>query len=103
VHLNRINVQYVDIDVTATLRDGTTPAPLAGVDVALIPPRTTPTAVTVWSPTTYADGTATVLIAGPDAGNADAMVVPSPGADLWIRVVDSPEVDAALVERIVVD
>lgn len=99
--LNRIEVQYVDIDVTATLRDGT-PAVLAGVSVTLVAPRARPTGTTTWTPAVYADGTATVLLAGPDATASGALTVPTGGADLWILVTDNPEKDAAKVGRITV-
>lgn len=99
--LSRIDRLYRDYDVTATLRSGG-PATLTGVDVALLPPRATPTVTTQWTAATYADGVATVLLAGPDATPTGALVVPSAGADLWIRVSDSPEVDASKVERITV-
>lgn len=41
-----------------------------------------------------------VLLAGPDAAATDALVVPAAGADVGLRVTDSPEVDAERVERI---
>lgn len=99
--LTRVERLYRDYTVTATLKNGN-PATVTGVDVALLAPRTSPTGSTSWTAATYASGTATVLLAGPDATSnpAGALVVPSGGADLWIKVTDSPEVDAALVERI---
>jgi hypothetical protein len=98
--ISRIDRLYRDYTVTATLRDGSI-ADLNGVTVALLPPRVPPTAATLWTTATYAAGVATVLLAGPDADPAGAdVVVPAGGADLWIRVSDSPEIDAALVERI---
>jgi hypothetical protein len=99
--LSRIDRKYRDYTVTATLKNGA-PATLTGVDVALLAPRSRPTAATVWTAATYAAGVATVLLAGPDASPTSAVVVPSGGADLWIRVTDSPEVDAEPVERITV-
>lgn len=99
--LNRIDRKYAKVTVTATLANGD-PATLTGVDVALLAPRSTPTAATTWTAATYAAGVATVLLAGPDADPAGALVVPATGADLWIRVVDSPEVDATRVQRITV-
>lgn len=96
--IDRIRRLY---DVTATLPDGTA-ATLAGVDVALLPPRTTPTGETMWTAATYSAGTATVLLAGPDADPGDALVVPATGADLWLRVTDNPEIDAERVERIII-
>lgn len=99
--LSRIDRIYAKIPITAKLADGTT-ATIGAVDVALLPPRTTPTGATVWTVATYAAGVATVLLAGPDADPAGALVVPTGGADLWARVVDTPEVDAALVGRVTV-
>lgn len=103
MELSRIDCQYVDLEVTATLRDGTA-ATLTGVDVAILPYRTRPTAATAWTASTYAAGVATVLISGPDAGGVpNALVVPDGGGELWVRVVDAPEVDAARVAFISVD
>lgn len=97
----RIERLYRDYTVTATLRDGQ-PATLAGVDVALLPPRRTPTADTTWTDADYADGMFTVLLAGPDAATEGALTVPAEGADLWLRITDTPEIDAARIERITV-
>jgi hypothetical protein len=99
VELTRIERMYVDIQVTATLAGGG-PATIAGVDVALVQPRTTPTSTTTWAPASYTTGTATVLLAGPDAAGSGALVVPADGADLWIRVSDTPEIDTARVGRV---
>lgn len=99
--LSRIDRLYRDYDVTATLRNGN-PATLTGVDIALLTPRATPTATTTWTAATYSAGVATVLLAGPDADPTGAVVVPTAGADLWVRVADTPEVDAERVERITV-
>lgn len=97
--ISRIERQYVDIDITATRRDGS-PATLTGVDVALLPVRMPPTAATTWTAAAYANGTATVLVAGPDAAGSGAIIVPLGGADLWVRVTDNPEIDAAKITRI---
>jgi hypothetical protein len=103
VELNSIDRQYVDITVTATLRDGS-PAVLNGVDMTLLPPNRRPTAATVWTPASYDGITATVLLAGPEADPVEgALVVPVGGADLWIRVTDTPEVDAAKIERVAIN
>lgn len=100
MELNRTDCQYVDIEVSATLRDGA-PAPLTGVDVAMLAKRRTPDTTTVWTAATYNDGVATVLLAGPQAAAVpDSLVVPDGGGDLWIRVIDAPEVDSAHVARI---
>lgn len=99
--LTRISRKYAKVTVTATDATGA-PITVAGVDVALLPPRGKPTAATAWTAATYADGVATVLLAGPDASPADALVVPADGANLWVRVVDTPEVDATNAGPIVV-
>ena len=99
MQLSRIDRVYGHIPVTAKGADGE-PASLAGVDVALIKPRATPTAATSWLSATYSDGEARILLAGPDADPTDARVVPTGGADLWLRVTDIPEVQAVKVARI---
>lgn len=101
MNLSRLDRIYGYVDVTATLADGA-PATVAGVEGALLAPRATPKATTVWSAATYTDGTARFLLAGPDATPTDALPVPAAGADLWIRVVDNPEVQAVRVDRITV-
>lgn len=77
-------------------------ADIAGVEVALLTPRTSPDVNTVWTAVTFATPNATVLLAGPDADDTGAVVVPSGGADLWMRVGGAPEVQAVKVERVVV-
>jgi hypothetical protein len=101
VELSRIARLYVEVDVAATLPDGT-PTTVSGVDLALLPPRTTPTAATTWTPAAYSAGVATLLVAGPDADPTDALPVPATGADLWARVIDVPEVLAARIDRITI-
>lgn len=100
--ISRIDRLYREYNVDATLRDGSE-ADLNGVTVAVLPPRSAPTAATTWTTVAYASGVATVLLAGPDADPAGAdVVVPTGGGDLWIRVSDAPEIDATRVERIYV-
>ena len=101
MHLNRIDRKYANLTVTATDEDGF-PTTLTGVDVALIPPRSNPTATTVWTAAAPVNGKWQVLLAGPDASPTSALVV-SKTADLWVRVTDAPEVDTAFVERITVE
>jgi hypothetical protein len=100
--LHRIERVYRHYEVTATLADGG-PATLPGVTASLIPPGYGPGPDTDWWPAVYADGTVTVLLAGPDADPADgAVVIPAAGVNLWFRIVDTPEIVARLVERITV-
>ncbi|MGZ4617194.1 MAG: hypothetical protein ACXV3F_00390 [Frankiaceae bacterium] len=101
VNLSRIDRKYADYPITVTLRDGTTVTP-AGVDVALLPPRTGPTSSTTWTAAQFTAGTATVLLAGPDADPTGALAVPVGGGDLWFRITDSPEVEAVKADRITV-
>ena len=98
--LSRIDRVYRYYDVTVTDPDGAEAA-IAGVDVALLAPRTTPDADTAWTAATFAAGEVTVLLAGPDADATDALVVPAVGADLWVRVTDT-EVTATHAERLTV-
>jgi hypothetical protein len=94
-----IDRKYAHFPVTATLADGSA-ATISGVDVALLPYRTGPDASTTWTPAVYANGIATVLLAGPDADPTGALALPTGGASVWARVVDNPEVDAAMVGSI---
>ncbi len=102
MNLARVACKYTDFDVTATEPDGD-PAPLTGVDVAVVRAGASPDNTTEWTAAQYADGIATVMLAGPHATDPPpaAIVVNEPGGDLWARVADNPEVDAAMLERII--
>lgn len=101
--LSQIGLKYVDVTVAATLANGT-PATLAGVDLTVVPPGSSPDQHTVWTASSYNSTTkvATILVAGPNYATppAGSLVAPVTGGDLWARVTDTPEVDAALVDRI---
>lgn len=99
--LSRVERLYREYTVTAALPDGS-PATLTAVDIAFLAPGATPTAATAWTRTTYTAGVARVLLAGPDAAAEGALTVPAPGADIWLRVVDTPEVDTAMIERVTI-
>lgn len=101
MQLSPVDKVYISIPVTATLLDGS-PATLTGVDVAVLPPRTPPDDTTTWMASTYAGGAATVLVAGPDADPAGALVLPVEGGAIWIRVTDSPEVQAVKAGSVVI-
>jgi hypothetical protein len=96
VQLPRIGRKYAHLTVAVTLYDGA-PATVAGVDVALLARYAAPTGATVWTAATPADGGYTVLLAGPDAPGGGALVVPAGGGDLWARITDGPEIDAARI------
>lgn len=95
----RVTRKFVRIPVVATLATGGS-ATIAGVDIALLPQRSAPDESTQWTAAIYDSGVATVLIAGPDADPSGALVLPEGGADVWARITDVPEVDAANVGRI---
>lgn len=99
MEIGRAERRIVLVDVTAALDDGT-PVELFDVSTAMLPARTQPDADTAWSAADYADGTATVVLAGPEADDTDAHAVPATGGDLWVRVVDDPETITVRAERI---
>jgi hypothetical protein len=101
VEATRLARLLIEWDVAAELLDGTATT-ITGVDVAILPPRATPTAATTWTPADYAAGVASVLVAWPDADPTDALPVPTGGGDLWARVIDVPEVLVARVARLTV-
>lgn len=98
--ITRIDRVLRQWDVAVTDADGE-PVTVTGVDLALLNPREQPDGDTVWTATTYADGVAAVVLAGPDADDTDALVV-AQSSDLWSRITDDPEVTATRVERITV-
>lgn len=99
--LSRIDRAVRTYQVSAEVVDeaNASPPPLSGVDVALLPPRTSPTINTQWTAATYSNGQFTVTLAGPDADPTGALEV-SASSDLWMRITDEPTVDAEFVERI---
>ncbi len=101
MNLSRVACKYVDIELTATLSNGEN-APLAGVDVTVVRAGDSPDEATTWVATQYANGRATFMLAGPDAINPPpaAVLVTEPGGDVWCRVVDQPETDAAMIDRV---
>ena len=99
MELSSIERRYIEVDVTATLASGS-PVTLTEVGVALLPMWGKPTPDTEWLPSVYADGVATLLVTGSDAAVEGGIVVPAPGADLWIRNTDTPEVAVTRVGRI---
>jgi hypothetical protein len=99
MNLSPIDRRYVHFPVTATLADGS-PVTLTGVDVALLPFRTPPSAATTWTAASYSSGTATVLLTGPAADPTGGVELPAGGAVLWARVTDNPEIQAVPVGSI---
>lgn len=101
--LPKVAAKFADITVVAELANGT-PTTLTGVDVAIVPPGTTPVASTTWVAANWVAPKAQVLLIGPLATVTSpppySLNVPAVGGDLWARVTDIPEVDAALVDHI---
>lgn len=101
----RITELFVECTVHPTDADGNTVI-ITGVQAALLPYLAkSPTSSTVWKSAIYDSTahTAKVLIYGPDAadpGQTYAFALPVGGGDLWIRVVDSPEVVPEMLARI---
>jgi hypothetical protein len=103
--LGRTTKKIMHADLTVTLESGAPAIPSGGVDVVLVPQRTRPTTTSPWRPADAYDGSTgetRFTVAGPNADPTDAHVVPAAGADVWVRVRDFPEVDEALLLRLVV-
>lgn len=90
---------YAHMTVTATLFDGTAAA-VTGIQAAVLRRGTAPSAATPWTSATLVNGRWRVLLAGPYADPAGAIVVPATGGDLWARVTDNPEVQTVKVENV---
>jgi hypothetical protein len=97
--LGLLDRQHWAIDVAALY--GSLPTGATGYSVTLVPKRSVPTSGNVWTPTTYANGTATILLAGPNADPTGALVVTG-DADLWILPVGGTDVREMKVGRIAV-
>ncbi len=102
MEFTRLTKKYVAVDVTATSWEGL-PETLTGVQAAITDRAATPTALTTWTDCLWNDPTARVLVAGPDADPSGALVLADDGGRLWLRIVDTPEVDlySAAVIRVV--
>lgn len=100
MELPRIGKKIVDIELDVVLRDGL-PGTVFSVDVGFSPPGGGSETVTSWLTLAATANTATVTFAGPQAtGTAGALVAPATGGDVWARVTDAPEVDAARVGHV---
>lgn len=100
--MSRIDRLFRTYTLTATDENGVAVS-FPGVDFALVPVDTgSPANGTTWTAGTAAGADWRVLLAGPDADPASAIVVPPWGGDLWIRATDTPEVIAVKVDRVTV-
>lgn len=86
---------------TFTDSTGATVTP-ASVDVVAVPKRTQLTTGLTWTPATLTAGKLRVLYAGPAADPTGAIPIPAAGADVYIRVTDTPEIQAVKVDTIVI-
>ena len=98
MNLGHVEVVYCTLALTATV-DG---SPVdVGWSVAIVPPRTQPDTTTVWTPVDYADGVATLLLAGPEATAPTGAIQVTADSDLYVMPTGAPpEVLPVLVERI---
>lgn len=95
--LSRIDKIAETIPPPASIAMG---APISGVQVALLPVRTGPTAATVWATPPFANGQATVTYAGAEADSSGATLVVTGDADLWMLALGAPYQQAVKVKRI---
>lgn len=106
IHLSPISRVYLYIPATVTLEDGSTTAP-TGIDVALMPHDEPVTSATTWTAASYdsTKGKWRVLVAWPEADPTGATFVVDrgTGSDLHIRDIDTPEVTAVQVARLISD
>lgn len=102
MQMTTLSIKIVDVVLTATTRTGL-PATVDNAQVALTPSRLLPTASTTWTPVTVTNNVATFTVSGPQAGSSADLVVPTGMHDVWVRIVDDPEIEVIRVGRIRVD
>lgn len=102
MRLGPLEQKYVYVGLDAHLADGS-PAVVESVEVAVLPLNSRTGPATAWRGVTVAEGQVRVLLAGSDAdADADALTASPPGVDLWVRIVDHPEVEVYRAAQIVV-
>jgi hypothetical protein len=99
VKLSPVDRRYFYIPVTATLPTGQ-PTTIDAVNVAVLLRDLLPDRSTAWTQAVWDEGFAVVLLAGPEADQSDAILVPFGGAVAWILESDDPEVQAVRVPGI---
>lgn len=99
MQISAIDRQYVHITTSITLHDGT-PASVSSLEGAIVRTGTTPGASQAWVTATALAGKWRLMLAGPYADSTGALVVPFVGGDLWVRVVDNPEILAKFAAHI---
>lgn len=97
--LPRIGKKLVDLDLAITLRTGAA-GTVASVDVGLAPAGGGSETVTGWLTVAVVAGKATFALVGPSAPDLTTGLVALRDSDLWARITDAPEVDAARIDHI---
>lgn len=98
--LTRVSNEAISFPLSATNPDGS-PATITGAKVAILPKRRGPNAATVWTTATFAAGTVTVRLAGPDADPTGAtLIVPEAGGDLWALPLGITDYNPVKITRI---
>ena len=99
ITLTPITRKQVTFTVTATLPGGSDVS-VTGVEVALLPVKSAPDALTEWTTATFTAPDVSVILAGPDASDlTGALVVPG-ACSLWAHVTDAPMEEAVELSRV---
>lgn len=99
MNFSPVSRKNVYLTLTARLASGQLTS-IAGASVAVVPPREAPSSSTTWVDAVWNSPVARILVAGPQADPTGALVLPSGGGDLWVRITDATEVDAVFAVRI---
>lgn len=99
MNLTPISKRTIEITITAIGRDGD-PIEVSTVYVARLETRAKPDEGTVWVSASVTNNMTLVTLAGPDADPDGAVVFPSGGSELWLKIVDGIEVEAFKVGRV---
>lgn len=102
IHMTRIDRVPVTVTVTATNADGSA-GTVTGLDVAAVPTSGGPDASTKWRATTFATGTGSFTLSGPDADPTGAVAIPAAGAALYVRDTGADHTQATLAGRVSID
>lgn len=98
--LTRVSNEAISFPLSATNPDGT-PVTITGAKVALLPKRRGPNAATVWTTASFAAGTVSIRLAGPDADPTGAtLVVGEAGGDLWALPLGITDYNPVRIERV---
>ena len=99
--ISAVDKVYRTYQGTFTDKTGAPVTP-ASVDVVLIPHATELVSGLSWTTVTLTAGKLQLLYAGPLADPTSAMPVLATGSDVYARVTDTPEVQATLIDTILI-